>query len=232
MNALPGSANSSRSLENVCKPYITHWDTARAYLYRLFNTMSQTSFSVPYFRSSPIFFFPCHNYLAEPVPQPMPIYLWLQSPVSPDQFAPFSPLHIATSRCTNHFLHLFSSFRATFLYFIVKRLSWSCKILLESRMFAMPPYHLTCTRHRRITLASTSFETSCSTRLVWGSILLMGTCHVWAPKEFFLLIIVVVEPHSLPMNRVSCKAFLFFPGTTSVSQTARKIALLMFLHAN
>lgn len=150
--------------------------------------------------------------------------------VPADQPVPISPIHIATSRCTNF---LSSSLRSFWNDFSIH----SCIVAAMEpqdttwrQMVAMRPSFLICTRPSRVTLASTTFETSWSTRMLQGSNLPMNDCTVWTLRECALLVIVVFELELMSINRASFKFFLLFPMITLVLQTVGKIALLLFMH--
>lgn len=154
--------------------------------------------------------------LAKPVLQPMQICLGSHSLVfrltKELWFSLSIPPHLVIK---NFFLRLFASLGGTFPQVVVKLLPWKSEISLSCRMFAMNPYLLTCTRPERVTIVSTLFETSWSPRLLQGRILPMCNC-----TKCVLLIIVVIELHSLPINRTSFHFILFFPVIPSVSQSA------------
>lgn len=159
--------------------------------------------------------------LAQPIPQPMPMCLGLQnfefSPTNRHQKLQSTPPHPVLSILS---LCLLASLEAPSPHDVVKRLPLSCDIPLGSRMFVSPPYLCNCTRLQRVTLDSTSIESSWSNGLLRGSSILMRNCTCWTLRENLLLIFALLESLFLSVNSVSSKFNLLCAMITVFLQVA------------
>lgn len=95
----------------------------------------------------------------------------------------------------------------------------------------MLPYLLISTRLGRVMLALTSFGPSLSIKPLHGSSPPMSKCAAVTWREDILLVIAVFELHSLPIKSTSFMFFLPFLVIILVSETPKKFALLITLHA-